>query len=265
MKPVLSKLLICSCLLLAACAGTPTPEPSVDSIMTRKKDGAEIVYVPAGIFQMGSVEGDPDTRRAEVPQHPVTLEAYWIDKHEVTNARYERCVEDGVCEKPSIVEIAPNFKGDDQPAVGVSWEDAETYCGWAQARLPTEAEWEYAARGPDGHIYPWGNEPPDDTLLNYDGNVGHTTEVGSYPSGASWVGALDMAGNASEWVNGWYAPGYDAASPAENPTGPDTVERKVLRGGSWFDYYMAARGAARFNLTPDIGETWFGFRCVVDP
>jgi formylglycine-generating enzyme required for sulfatase activity len=265
MKPVLFTLLIGSCLLLAACAGTPTPEPTAGSIMTREKDGAEIVYVPAGSFQMGSVEGEPDSRRAELPQHPVTLEAYWIDKYEVTNARYERCVEDGVCEQRDAFETEPAFVGDDQPAVAVSWEDAEAYCAWAEARLPTEAEWEYAARGPDGHIYPWGNEPPDDTLLNYSGNVGHTTEVGSYPDGASWVGALDMAGNAWEWVHDWYAAGYDAASPAENPTGPDTGVAKVLRGGSWFDYYRDTRGAARYNDAPYLRQTFYGFRCAVDP
>jgi formylglycine-generating enzyme required for sulfatase activity len=173
-------------------------------------------------------------------------------------------VEDGVC-RESLIAVAPVFTGDDQPVVGVSWDDAETYCSWAAARLPTEAEWEYAARGPDGHIYPWGNDPPDDTLLNFTGNVDHTTEVGSYPDGASWVGALDMAGNVWEWVIDWYAADYYAASPAENPTGPDTGERKVLRGGSWFDYYRDARGAARYNLTPDTRETWFGFRCAVDP
>ena len=273
MMKVLSTLSILPCLLLAACAGTPTPEPpDIASITSRKKDSAEMVNVPGGTFQMGSREEDPDAFGFEFPEHPVTLDAYRIDKHEVTNARYERCVADGVCGEPSFaiapVVIAPAFKGENQSIGDVfegiigTWEDADTYCQWAGARLPTEVEWEYAARGPDRHIYPWGNDPPDAKLLNFSGNMGHTTDVGSYPGGASWVGALDMAGNVWEWVSDWYAADYYAASPTENPTGPDTGDRKLLRGGSWYDYYRVTRTAARYWLKPDTRDSWLGFRCA---
>ena len=227
----------------------------------------EMVYVPGGTFQMGTTEGY-DT---EQPVHAVTLDSFWIDRTEVTNAQYASCVTGGTCSPPSESgsDTRDSYYGDSQygdyPVVWVSWYDADAYCRWVGGRLPTEAEWEYAARGPDGNVYPWGNDPPGDTLLNYNINVGDTTEVGSYPDGASWVGATDMAGNVWEWVNDWYADDYYAISPAENPIGPDTGDLKVLRGGSWSGLEESVRAAFRSNFRPVNRVDGVGFRCVVEP
>ncbi len=168
---------------------------------------------------MGSEEGDED----EQPVHEVTLDAFWIDRTEVTNAQFAGCVADGACQPPSETSSStrdPYYGNDefaDYPVIYVSWNDASEFCEWAGGRLPTEAEWEYAARGPESFTYPWGNNGPSTSLLNFDTNVGDTSEVGSYPDGASWVGALDMAGNVWEWVNDWYDSGYYQNSPGENP------------------------------------------------
>jgi formylglycine-generating enzyme required for sulfatase activity len=178
---------------------TPTPTLGIGSTLVREKDGMVMVYVPGGTFQMGSADEDPD----EQPVHSVTLNGFWIDRTEVTNAQYAHCVGDGICIAPvgSDSSTHDSYYGvsefDDYPVIFVNWNRADTYCQWAGGRLPTEAEWEYAARGPDGNVYPWGNDAPHDTLLNYHQNIGDTTEVGSYPGGASWVGAMDMAGNRS--------------------------------------------------------------------
>ncbi|MCA9712820.1 MAG: formylglycine-generating enzyme family protein, partial [Myxococcales bacterium] len=160
----------------------------------RLTDGMVMVYVPAGSFLMGSLGSDPDAENDELPQHRVALDGFWLDRTEVTNFQYGRCVADGDCRESSYADDA-DWNGRQQPVVGVSWDDAVAYCAWAGGQLPTEAQWEYAARGPESLKYPWGNDAPDETLLNYSLSVGGTTEVGSYPAGASWVGALDMAGN----------------------------------------------------------------------
>ncbi|MEA3397506.1 MAG: SUMF1/EgtB/PvdO family nonheme iron enzyme, partial [Chloroflexota bacterium] len=152
----------------------------------------------------------------------------------------------------------------DHPVIEVSWYGADAYCEWVGARLPTEAEWEYAARGPDGFIYPWGDSTPNATLLNYDGNVGGTTEVGSYPDGASWCDALDMAGNVWKWVADWYG---DYPSTAQtNPTGPAEGSYKVLRGGGWADaYWTGVRAPDRSLGTLGVRDSGLGFRCVFPP
>jgi len=184
----------------------PTLPPGVT--WTRPADGMVMVHVPAGTFQMGSSESDPNAEGDEFPQHSVTLDALWIDRTEVTNAQYRRCVEAGACQAPTKCDWgSPNYGEDkkaNHPVLCVDWHGAAAYCEWAGGRLPTEAEWEYAARGPDSFIYPWGNDLPDATLLNYAENVGDTSQVGSYSDGASWCGALDMAGNLWEWVADWY-------------------------------------------------------------
>jgi len=227
----------------------------------RLTDGAKMVYVPGGTFSMGSYVG----RSNEQPIHDVTLDSFWIDKTEVTNGQYELCVADGMCEQPE--SYSGDFTGNQQPVVGVNWDDAEAYCTWVGSRLPTEAEWEYAARGAEGNTYPWGNSRPTCDLLNYhDGNnycIKKTTAVASYsPEGDSWVGASDMAGNVWEWVNDWYDGDYYTNSTTNNPTGPQNGSSNTLRGGSWDLSAYYARSSDRNNWTPTLRGNRVGFRCA---
>jgi len=216
-----------------------------------------MVYVPGGTFQMGSNDGDSN----EQPVHEVTLYSFWIDRTEVTNAQYARCVEDGKCSTPSdLSSYARDSYYVDYPVIYVSWDDANDYCTWADAQLPTEAQWEYAARGSEGRKYPWGNEQPNAQLLNYNANLGDTSKGGSYPDGASWVGALDMAGNVWEWVADWY--GKYSSEPQENPTGPSAGVTRVLRGGGWYGPEYLVRAASRYSVTPVSRLDLLGFRCV---
>lgn len=224
----------------------------------RARDGATMVYVPAGTFPMGSDAGaDSD----EVPQHDVTLDGFWIDQHEVTNDRYVRCVNDGNCNISKYVDNGA-VNGADYPVVGVSWKDAVDYCHWVGARLPTEAEWEYAARGKDGRLFPWGNNSASCSLANYGGCIGTTMVVGSYPEGVSWVNAFDMAGNVWEWVQDWYDENYYENSPRENPPGPEIGTIKVLRGGSWNLSVQFVRAANRDYYFPSDSSLNVGFRCA---
>ena len=244
----------------------PEPEPieepieplGAGSTMLREKDGMEMVYVPEGTFTMGSNNVDN-----EKPAREVYLDAYWIDKYEVSNAQYALCVEAGECTKPrsSSSYTRYNYYGnptyDNYPVINVDWEQASAYCAWAGGRLPSEAEWEKAARGPNGNKYPWGNESLSCDLANYNQGtyenskycVGDTSEVGSYPEGASYYGAMDMAGNVWEWVNDWYANTYDAHQ-LNNPPGPSSGTSRVLRGGSWDNYSWNVRSAIRFRGNP---------------
>jgi formylglycine-generating enzyme required for sulfatase activity len=225
---------------------------------TRSADGMVMVYVPAGQFTMGSNDGADD----EKPVHTVTLDAFWIDRTEVTNAQYQKCVAAGACSASSYADDS-RYNGSQQPVVGVSWNDADAYCRWAGARLPTEAEWEKAARGTNGRIYPWGNERPDCNKAQYGGCAGQTVPVGSKAARASPYGALDMAGNAWEWVNDWYDSGYYAISPTSNPQGPDSGDYRVLRGGSWNFGESDVRAANRYDVVPTYRGDGVGFRCVV--
>ncbi len=237
----------------------------------------EQVFVPAGSFMMGSEDGQSDER----PVHEVTLDAFWIDRTEVTNAQYAACVADRACRSP---EHNSSYTRDgyyddphyaDFPVIWVSWEDAAAFVKWAEGRLPTEAEWEYAARGPENAAYPWGHEF-DDKQLNFcdancplswanraaDDGYADTALAGSFPGGASWVGALDMAGNVWEWVNDWYNDDYYRTSPAANPTGPLSGVRRVWRGGSWYNVQSSSRTSVRYHGTPDLAVSFAGFRVV---
>jgi formylglycine-generating enzyme required for sulfatase activity/tRNA A-37 threonylcarbamoyl transferase component Bud32 len=239
-----------------------TPALSAGDTWTRPADGMVMVYVPGGEFEMGSTEGWDN----EQPVHIVALDGFWIDRTEVTNAQYRDCVEAGDCRPPSNRksntrdEYYGNSACDDYPVIYISWYQARTYCEWAGARLPTEAEWEYAARGPGSLVYPWGDSPPSDTLANCCGYVGDTTRVGSYPDGASWCGALDLAGNVWEWVADWY--GKYPSERQVSPTGPSSGEYRVLRGGSWSGYQDGARCAYHRGHLPLVNLVNLGYRCA---
>jgi formylglycine-generating enzyme required for sulfatase activity len=250
---------------------TPTPKPTnaptpmAVVTQTRDKDGMVMVYVPAGEFLMGSTDADSDAHDEEKPQHTVYLDAFWIDRTEVTNAQYRHCVEAGACEEPRCWE-GSTFNAPDQPVTCVRWADAQAYAAWVGGRLPTEAEWEKAARGTDGRIYPWGDSAPDCSKANYYGCVGRPVAAGSYLVGASFYGALDMAGNVSEWVGDWYDSGYYGHSPHSNPQGPNPGEYRLLRGGAWNHFESDARCAFReHGYTPDFGLVNTGFRVVIAP
>ncbi len=230
---------------------------------TREVDSMTQVYVPAGEFEMGSDQGEAD----EQPVHTVALDAFWLDKTEVTNAQYQTCVTASVCGR-SPYTGNDDYNDENQPVVGIDWNGAVTYCEWAGGRLPTEAEWEYAARGPGGLIYPWGNDWQTG-LVNCEENVcqddyTYTAPVGSFPAATSWVGALDMAGNVWEWVADWYDAEYYARSPNENPTGPEDGQYRVLRGGSWASFASRSRSSYRQRLNPSTWNFNRGFRCVQD-
>jgi serine/threonine protein kinase len=249
-------------------SATPTPIEVLDvgSTKLREADGMVMVYVPEGIFTMGSYDGYSDKK----PVRKIYLDSYWIDKYEVSNAQYAICVKAGKCDEPykSSLYKRDSYYGnpeyDDYPVVAVSWYQASAYCEWAGGRLATEAEWEKAARGPNGNKYPWGNNDPSCNLANYsfgwhDDCVGDTSKVGSYPEGASYYGAMDMAGNVFEWVYDWYAP-YDIYD-TNNPTGPTTdQDSRVLRGGSWIEHNICS--TSRFRIDPYERDDIFGIRCV---
>jgi formylglycine-generating enzyme required for sulfatase activity len=221
------------------------------------------VDVPAGDFMMGS---DPtvssNAEPNEMPQHLVSLNAFHISKYEITNAQYAKCVWATVCDEPEGLQTYSDSDYNDHPVTNVSWFDAQTFCQWAGDRLPTEAEWEYAARGPEGTIYPWGNETPDCERAQYHSCGKSTVSVGSFgKASASWCGAEDMAGNVWEWVFDWYANDYYSDSPVQNPTGPNHGNSHVLRGGSYSSSPNNLRTALR--TYGDRRDSTRGFRCVV--
>jgi formylglycine-generating enzyme required for sulfatase activity len=239
-----------------------------------------MVYVPAGEFLMGSEDANADND--EAPEHTVYLDAYWIYKHEVTNEQYAKFLNemgnqseggatwlDASDEDANIHEHGGQWTADsgyaDHPVVEVTWYGAQAYCEWVGGRLPTEAEWEKAARGEDGNTYPWGEASPNCDLAQYSGCSGDAITVGSLPAGASEYGALDMAGNVWEWVADWYDADYYKNSPTQNPTGPASGTTRVLRGGSWFSYERVLRASLRLRSSPVGSNLNLGFRCVPSP
>lgn len=251
-----------------------------ETAKSNPKDGAEMVWVPAGEFQMGSVDADiqkllerrPKLRPAlfddEKPRHTVYLDGYWIYKYEVTVAQYRTFCKNTNRKMPD----QPEWSTDKHPVVNVTWFDATAYAQWAGAQLPTEAQWEKAARGTDARYYPWGNEWNEERCNNWsDTNpIGQgyqgkcATPGGSYPGCASPYGVQDMSGNVWEWCQDVYDKGYYAKSPAKNPTGPDDGDFRVLRGGSWGSSSVTLRAACRLR---DSAEATYhddgGFRCAV--
>lgn len=236
---------------------------------TNPIDGAEMVYVPAGKFTMGSdASTDPYFYGAEGPPHTVDLADFWIYRSEVTNAMYQMCAEQQSCPRPDYFasntrqEYYGNPAYADHPVVYVSWKDASAYCRWAGGRLPTEAEWEKAARGTDQRLFPWGNEPPQPDQANYGTN--DTEPVGSYPAGASPYGALDMAGNVIEWVFDYFQATYYQVSPEENPLGPASGSTRVYRGGAYHNLAEALRVVVRGSRAEGQSQPDIGFRCALD-
>lgn len=275
--------------------------------VSRAKIGAysgEMVRIPAGTFRMGNNGNEPYTRPNEVPQHTVTLAAYYIGKYEVTRGDYRKFIAAGgygnaaywstagwkwktalnrkepvywtaktcflhIQGECSVETCSRAFTQTDRhPVVGVSYYEAEAFCKWAGGRLPTEAEWEKAARWAQRHarVYPWGdswdvqkcNNAGDSLLPMY-----QTAPVGSYPSGVSPYGLHDMAGNVSEWVGDWYQPDYYSRTPSGgwiNPTGPRAGVCRVFRGGSWQNTSNECRCAFRRDFTPDSTWHYIGFR-----
>ena len=226
-----------------------------------------MVLVPAGEFTMGSTTGPADQQ----PTHVVLLDSFYIDQYEVTNAEYMEYVRDTGYHAPMLLRES-NYNAPEQPVLDISWFEMQMYCNWAGKRLPTEAEWEKAARGTDGRANPWGDEAIDAAGIyraNYndfgnrdaDGYI-WTAPVGSYPQGISPYGAYDMVGNVKEWVFDWYRSAYYDQSPHYNPKGPSSGEIKVIRGGSWFDFPTFVSGTYRSQLNPELPDGDIGGRCA---
>jgi eukaryotic-like serine/threonine-protein kinase len=243
------------------------------TIGSKKKnpaDGLPMLYVPAGSFRMGEEAAiafaecqktytcGMDWYENAQPVHTVELNAFWIYKTEVTNAAYLKCTQSGACDRASGTGASDSY-----PVTNVNWQDAANYCTWAGGRLPTEAEWEYAARGTDGRLYPWGNETATCSLASL-GSCSGMTEVGSHTDGASFYGALDMAGNVWEWVSDWFGVAYYASSPRDNPQGPSTGAIRVKRGGSFTNVAGFMIASSRGMENPKNRTKFNGFRCVMD-
>jgi eukaryotic-like serine/threonine-protein kinase len=235
---------------------------------TKPAEPAILIDIPAGEFLMGSAENEAVSFQNERPKHKVYLDEYWIDSHKVTNAMYGACFEAGVCADPGTYISRmwnDNYENPDTrayPVTYVTWQQARDYCRWLGRDLPTEAQWEKAARGTDGRIYPWG-DTIDCSLANYAAcKLKDITRTDRYPDASSPYGVLDMSGNVWEWTLDWYDRGYYAESPAINPTGPLTGTLRVLRGGSWLNGADYVRSAYRFSASPEHGNDYFGFRCA---
>lgn len=268
----------------------PIRTPSLNPLATQvsAKDGMVEVLVPAGEFRMGSTDVEIEEIygechddmtmpcaleffESEQPAHEVYLDSFWIDQTEVTNEKYQLCLDAGECvplmsnESYTRDSYFGNNRFNNYPVVYVDWNMASAYCQWAGRRLPTEAEWEKAARGTEGRIYPWGNALPISGLLRTANDQDDTYEVGLYTAGASPYGALDMAGNVQEWTADWYDPEYYQKAPKDNPQGPATGELRSIRGSGWGDStYYTIRTAARGGDDPDLPlfRYYLGFRCA---
>lgn len=240
------------------------------------KDGAPMVLIPEGSFPMGVPHGDRDGGRDEYPRHDVFVNNFYIDKFELTNSRYLEFVKATNHRIPQNPKNATRnlWQGDtiteslaDRPVINVDWADANAYCQWAGKRLPTEAEWEKAAKGTADRRFPWGNVEPTNKHLNFNQQwIGEKTlmPVGSYELGKSPFGVYDMAGNVWEWVNDWYDAKYYEKSPAKNPTGPETGAKRVLRGSGWQNETPTVRIFTRVDSDPTIRNESTGFRCAMD-
>ena len=224
--------------------------------------GMELVEIPAGSFAMGQTEGGDDDER---PVHQVIISRpFAMTTTPVTNAQYE-------CFDPQHRNLRGKrelSRKDDEAAIFVSWHDAVRFCAWLSEsegkpyRLPTEAEWEYAARGPNGRTYPWGEARPNASRARFGGQERKALKIGSLPQGATLEGVHDLAGNVAEWVQDWWHPSYYAESPPADPQGPADGDYRVARGGSWNQPPDELRSSARLYHNPDKGAGHIGFRCA---
>ncbi len=267
---------------VAAPTVQPTPEKQIvyqmDETTVSPVDGMTLVHIPSGDFEMGGSSGNPN----EAPAHIISLDDYWMDATEVTNAMFANFLnaagnqmEGGVTwldiSGPLVWVSGKDgtWKAlagkDDFPIVGVSWYGAKAYCEWSGRSLPTEAQWEYAAKGVDGLRFPWGDEGPGCDRSQYFGCGSRPVEVGGFPFGASPFGVYEMAGNVAEWVSDRYAVDYYQQSPRQNPTGPINGYYRVLRGGSWGSTYIGLQTTHRVWAGADTRDSDIGFRCVLNP
>jgi formylglycine-generating enzyme required for sulfatase activity len=245
---------------------------------TCTRDSSTMIRIPEGEFWVGSPEGEGDVD--EHPEHEVRLDEFYIDKFAVTNGEYRRFCDSASHEyplDPDFPDMPDYFKDyPNYPVVNVSWDDAMAYAAWAGKDLPTEAEWEAAARGPNARKYPWGFNEPDGHRANfadrntdypwseraYDDGYARTAPVGTYPDGASFYGAMDMAGNVWEWCRDWYGNNYYRSSPEYEPRGPKSGEGRVIKGGGWNYGFKQLRCAGRQAVSPGSHAAYLGFRCV---
>lgn len=240
-------------------AGTQITAAQLDS-----RNAVPMVGIPAGELAMGSDRGDDD----EQPVHRIVIKAFYLDAFEVTVSRYAEFLASQKSDPPFKWNEALAGPHGNKPVTGVDWYDARDYCRWVGKRLPTEAEWEMAARGTEGRLYPWGDEHPTKGHVN----AGQTkwrgydtlTNVGRYELGKSRSGVYDLAGNLWEWVADWYDPAYYQYSPRDNPPGPSVGPLKVMRGGAWNNDAKSIRSMNRAGYTPDARRNDVGFRCAKD-
>ncbi len=216
----------------------------------------EMITVPSGSFSRGS-----DVDPVEQPLTSIYLERFYIDEFEVSNLQYKFFVDRTNRTAPSDwINSEYEAAKENHPVKNVTWDDAAAYCAWANKRLPTESEWEKAARGPSGNSYPWGEVEPTEELANFAHNIGAAVDVSSYQNGKSYYGAYNMAGNVWEWTSSWYKP-YDGAEESDSDSDFDEAY-KVLKGGGWNSAAISLRGAARGRSAPDEALDTVGFRCA---
>jgi formylglycine-generating enzyme required for sulfatase activity len=226
-------------------------------------DGGKMVWVPPGEFMMGSGDDDKDAENWEKPAHRVQItKGFWLGKCDVTLGQWR-----AYCKQVGLEKSEATAPGDNYPVVQVSCDAAMAYCRNYGLKLPTEAQWEYAARGPEGRKYPWGNVWDEGKCCNgaNPGPGGSTYPVGRFPEGASWCGALDMAGEVWQWCKDWSAPNYYQNAPGADPAGPERGQYRILRGGSWGDGPKVCRSADRFWGWPRSGGAYGGFRVASTP
>ncbi|MCF6277196.1 MAG: SUMF1/EgtB/PvdO family nonheme iron enzyme [Anaerolineales bacterium] len=259
----------------ATVTAIPPTTPTVTPVRTLSDaSGAEMILIPSGSFLMGSDGSEAD----ETPAHTVLLGDFYMDAYEVTNAQYSRCVDALDCALPVNTSYYVKERFNDHPVVFVDWQRAADYCAWRRARLPSEAEWEKAARGATHSDYPWGSTFNGNALNfcdascrnswatgQYNDRYAQTSPVGLFPAGQSIYGVYDLAGNVAEWVDDWYAADYYKMSPLENPLGAQGGRHKVLRGGSWYSNSVDVRTYKRDDLAPNTAFNYIGFRCARSP